>query len=75
MGLEQDYLDYKGDEEVSLSSMNFFRPTFFSFIEECATNDIYTCRVKGGTSISRIFIQLLRAILNCKINEFFLTTS
>lgn len=54
--------------------MNYYRPTFFSFIEECVTNDIYTCRVKGSTSVSRIFIQVLRAILNCKINEFFLVS-
>jgi hypothetical protein len=74
MGMEQEYLDYRKHEDVNLSVMSFYRPTFFAFIEECATNDIYTCRVKGSTSISRIFIQLLRAVLNCKVNEFLLTT-
>lgn len=67
-------MEYRKHEEVNLVALNYFKPTFFSFIEECVTNDINGCRVKGSTSVSRIFVQVIRAIMNCKINEFFLAT-
>lgn len=45
-------------------------PTFYSFIEESITNEIANTRIKGNGSVSRVFIQILRAIFNSKFNEF-----
>jgi hypothetical protein len=45
-------------------------PSFYSFIEETSTAEIASTRAKGNASVSRIFIQILRAILNSKLNEF-----
>lgn len=48
-------------------------PSFYSFIEESITNDIAHTRHKGNGSVSRVFIQILRAIFNSKLNEFLMS--
>ena len=45
-------------------------PSFYSFIEDSITTEISQTRIKGNCAVSRVFIQILRAILKSKLNEF-----
>ena len=70
LSLQADYQSYKKADPFNICELRIFRPTFFSFLEESVNQDIYNYREKGGTSVSRIFIQVIRSILNSKLNEF-----
>ena len=68
--VEEDYQNYKKADPFDISSLRLFRPTFFSFMEESVNSDIYNYRTKGGSSVSRTFIQVMRSVMNSKVNEF-----
>ena len=55
---------------MNLSAFTYYCPSFHSFIEESLTSDISSTRNRNNSSVSRIFMQILRAILNSKLNEF-----
>ena len=63
-----EYHKYKKTDIFDISSLRMYRPTFFSFLEESANPDLQACRGKGNNSVSRIFIQVMRAIILSKLN-------
>lgn len=63
-------MEYRKHEEVNLTLFSYYFPKFYSFIEDSITTDITQTRTKGNTSVSRVFIQILRGIMRSKLNEF-----
>ena len=63
-----DYHCYKKLESFEVAFLKMYRPTFFSFLEESSNPDLPNCRAKGNNSVSRIFIQVMRAISYSKLN-------
>jgi hypothetical protein len=51
-----------------LSLYSYFMPKFYSFIEDNITSEISNTRIKGNNSVSRVFIQITRAIMKSKLN-------
>lgn len=70
LSIDADYQNYKKNETFDVAGMKYYRPTFFSFLEESTNPDIQNCRTKGNASVSRIFIQVMRAITKSKLNQF-----
>jgi hypothetical protein len=72
VSFEQDYHTYKQSDTFDVSALRYYRPTFYSFIADSASADLAQTRLKPSGSVSRIFVQVLRAILSSKLNELLL---
>ena len=64
--METEYTKVLKTQEINLAQYSFYKPSFYKFLQEIQDGE----PPSRTSDLSRAFIQKLRCIMSCKLNEF-----